>query len=95
MIATYLAMQNAVLANNVAVSNMMGASDRMLNAVGVNNSQPLRPSFAASVSNDELNIKANETKATVAQKLLESLQKSLGKDIKRTTPKYSGIDYKA
>lgn len=88
-------MQNAVLANNMAVSNMIGASDRMLGAISANNSQPLKPSFAAALSNDELSIKANETKATVSQKLMEALQKSLGKDIKRSTPKYAGINYLA
>lgn len=88
-------MQNAVLANNMAVSNMMGASDRMSASISSGNSQPLRPSFSSSALHDELNMKASETKATVAQKLLESLEKALGKDIKRATPKYAGLDYKA
>ncbi len=95
MLTTYLAMQNAVLANNMAVSGMMSSSNRMLNTVTANNSQPLRPSFAAASFHDELNVKAGETKVTVAQKLAESLQKALGKDIKQSTPKYGGLDYKA
>lgn len=95
MISTYMAMQNAVLANNMAVQGMMGASDRMSASIASANSQPLRPSFSSSFANDELCIKANETKVTVAQKLFEALQKSLGKDIKKSTPKYAGLDYKA
>ena len=94
MLTSYLAMQNAVLARNMAVSGMMNSSDRMMSSISFGNSQPLRPSFGESVSG-ELQIKSNETKVTVLQELIDGLNEALGKKIKNSTPKYAGLDYKA
>ncbi len=95
MLTSYLAMQNAVLANNMAVSGINQASAGMLSTVSFGSSQPLRPSFTAQSYNNELQMKANETKVSVLKKLIDSIKAKLGKDIERSTPKYAGLDYKA
>lgn len=96
LISSCLAMQNAIMANEVATIGMMNASDRLMNsALSAGNSQPLRPAFSSSRLNDELIIKANETKVTVLKKLIEALNKKTAKDIKNSVPKFSGLDYKA
>ena len=95
LISSILAMQNLVLSNNMAVSSMMSASDRMLNSVSFGNSQPLKPHFSHSLTSDELNIKANETKAAVTQHLLNAFSKKTANNIKRSAPKFAGLDYKA
>ena len=97
MLLSYLAMQNAILARNMAVSGMMRASDSMMSQVSFGNSQPLKPSFAQALAADkaELQIKADETKISVLQKIIDAINKKLGKDIERSTPKYAGVDYKA
>ena len=69
MISTYLAMQNAVLARNMASSNMIQNSSHMLSMLSFGNSQPLKPSFASS-DMLELQTKADETKYNVFNKLL-------------------------
>ena len=94
MISSYLTMQNAILARNMATSQMVSASNNMLSSLAFGNSLPLRPSFAQADSL-ELQTKANETKVSFLNKLIDSIQKKLGKDIKNSTPKYAGIDYKA
>lgn len=94
MLTSYLAMQNAVLAQNMATSRMMQTSGSMLSSVSFGNSQPLRPSFAQ--ANDaELQTKADETKVSFFQKIIDAIQKKLGKDIKNSTPKYAGVNYVA
>ena len=92
MISSYMAIQNAILSRNIATSQMVQNSSRMLASFG--NSQPLRPSFAQADS-FELQNKANETKVTVLDKFLDAIEKKLAKDIDRSTPKYSGVCYKA
>ena len=79
MLSSYLTMQNAILARNMAVNQMAGLAN-----VTFGNSLPLR-----------LQTKANETKVSVLNKLIDAINKKLGKDIARSTPKYGGIDYKA
>ncbi len=94
MIAQSMAIQNAILAQNMTAARMMQSSDAMLSTVGFGNSQPLRPSFAqADVF--ELQQKSDETKMTVLQKMMTALEESLGKKIARSTPKYGGLDIKA
>ena len=46
MISSYLAMQNAILARNVATSQMVRNSANMISSLSFGNSQPLKPSFA-------------------------------------------------
>lgn len=92
MMTLSLAMQNAILGQNMAQSRMMGASNAMLSTVGY--SQPLRPSFGQA-DTFELQNKADETRISVYQKMMDSIEKALGKSIARSTPKYGGIDYKA
>ncbi len=94
MLTTYIAMQNAILAQNVITSRMVKNSSNMLSAASFGNSQPLRPSFAQA-DKIEMQNKADETKLTVLQKIQKALEKALGKNIKKSTPKYSGVDYKA
>lgn len=94
MITSYLAMQNAILSRNIATSRMMQASLIMASPVSFGASQPLRPSFAQSNAN-ELQMKADETKVSFLQKLIDAINKKLGKDIAKSTPKYAGVDYKA
>ena len=94
MLTSYLAMQNAILAQNMATSRMMQNADKMMASVSFGNSLPLRPSFAK--ANDaELQTKADETKVSILQKIIEAIQKKLGKDIEKSTPKYSGVNYVA
>ena len=92
MISTYAAMQNAILAQNVATSRMVANSSRMM-SFGA--SQPLSPNFGANADSLEIQNKKDETKVTVFQKLAEALEKALGKKIKDSTPKYGGLDVKA
>ena len=93
MIAFYTAaMQNAIMNRNMIASQMMSNSDRMLSSVSFGNSQPLRPSFYGDTL--EIQNKVNETKTSVLNKYLEAIEKRLSKAIKRTTPKYTGIDSK-
>ena len=80
--------------NNMSGLNMMNASDRIMNAISFGNSQPLKPTLHA-LNADELVIKANETKAAVGTKLMDSLRKRLAKEIAKSTPQYSGLNYKA
>ena len=94
MITSYGAMQNAILARNIATSQMVQASSNMLSALSFGNSQPLRPSFAQADC-FELQNKANETRISVLNKWLEALEAGIAKNIKRSTPKYSGVDYQA
>ncbi len=94
MISTYLAMQNAILARNMAVSRMMQNSGLMLSGLSFGNSQPLQPSFAGA-DIFELQNKADETKITVYKKLEEELSKALKWHINNSTPKFGGVDYKA
>lgn len=94
MITSYGAMQNAILARNIASSQMVQASNHMLSAISFGNSQPLQPSFAQADCL-ELQNKANETKISVLTKWIEALEKGLAKDIKRSAPKYSGVNYLA
>ena len=87
MLSSYLTMQNAMMAQNNAQARMISASDRMMSSVNFGASQPLQtqgtiPSFSAAQADSfELQNKADETK--------------LGKDIKRSTPKYGGVDVQA
>lgn len=94
MISSYLTMQNAILARNIASSQMVQSSSNMLSAVSFGNSQPLRPSFAQA-NNFEMRNKANATKMTVLDKLISAINKKSGKDIQRSTPKYNGVNYLA
>lgn len=92
MIAPLLAMQYS------SISNINSAQAAMMNnasAISFGASQPLRPSFAAQADVFELQNKANETKVSVAQKLLQAIEEAMAKNIARSTPKYGGIDYKA
>ncbi len=93
MISTYFAMQNALIGQNIAASKMMGASNAMLSSIG-SGCQPIKPSFGGA-DTFELQTKANETKYTVLQKTMEALEKSLGKKIARSTPKFGGLDIQA
>ena len=94
MITPYMAMQNAILAQNMTAARMMQSSNAMLSTVGFGNSQPLRPSFAQADS-FELQQKSDETKYTALQHMIAALEKSIGKSIARSTPKYGGLDVKA
>ena len=94
MITSYGAMQNAILARNIATSQMVQASSNMLSSLSFGNSQPLKPSFAQA-DRLELQNKANETKITVLNKWIEALEAAMANKIKRSTPKYAGLDYKA
>ena len=94
MISLYLAMQNAILTKNIAQSQMIQSSNQMLNSLSFGNSQPLRPSFAKA-DMLELSNKANETKISVLSRLIEAYEKTLGKKIKSSVPKYCGLNYKA
>ena len=94
MLSSYLAMQNAILSRNMAQSQMVQASSRMLSSLSFGNSQPLRPSFAQA-DMFELSNKANETKISVLSRLIEAYEKALGKKIKSSVPKYGGINFKA
>lgn len=94
MLTTYLAMQNAILAQNIATSRMVRNSSNMLSSIAFGNSQPLKPSFAQA-DRLEMQTKADETKISVLKKLQEALEKALGKNIKKSTPKFGGVDYKA
>lgn len=94
MITSYGAMQNAILARNIATSQMVQNSSHMLSAISFGNSQPLRPSFAQA-DRLELQNKANETKVSVLNAMIEAIEKGLAAKIKRSTPKYGGLDYKA
>ena len=95
MISTYMAIQNAMMSQNMATSRMMCAADGMLSTVAFGNSQPLRPSFGLSADTFELQNKADETRVSVLQRLINSMEKGLAKSINRSTPKYGGVDYKA
>ncbi len=94
MIAQYMAMQNAILAQNMTAARMMQSSDAMLSSISFGNSQPLRPSFAQADS-FELQQKSDETKITALQKMMVALEQSIGKSIARSTPKFGGLDIKA
>ncbi len=92
MIAPLIAMQtNAIQTMNMAQAGMVS------NAVAISfgTSQPLKPAFAQSADVFELQNKANETKMSVAQRLLQAIEEALGKNIAKSTPKYGGLDYKA
>lgn len=92
MIAPLTSMQyNAIQTINMAQAGMVN------NAAAINfgMSQPLKPAFAQSADVFELQNKANETKMSVAQRLLQAIEEALGKNIARSTPKYGGLDYKA
>ncbi len=92
MLTSYLAMQNAILAQNIATSRMMQNADNMIKSASFGNSLPLRPSFAQA-NEAELQTKADETKVSVLQKIIDAIKKKLGKDIEKSTPKYSGVNY--
>ncbi len=95
MILSYLTMQNAIMAQNTAQAQMISASDRMLSStVTFGNSQPLKPSFAQA-DKLELQNKTNETKISVLQKIINAIREKLTKEIKDSTPKYAGVNYKA
>ena len=94
MLTSYLAMQNAILAQNMATSRMMQNADNMMASVSFGNSLPLRPSFAQA-KEAELQTKADETKVSILQKIIDAIQKKLGKDIEKSTPKYAGVNYVA
>lgn len=95
MLTSYLTMQNAILSQNVASSRMVHNSNRMLASISFGNSLPLKPSFAQISDSYEMQNKTNETKVNVLSHLIEAIEESISKKIKRNTPKYSGIDYKA
>ena len=69
MISSYLAMQNAILARNVATSQMVCNSANMMSSLSFGNSQPLKPSFAQA-DRFELQNKANETKVSFLAKYM-------------------------
>lgn len=95
MLTSYLTMQNAILAQNVASSRMVHNSNRMLAVTSFGNSLPLKPSFSQISDSFEIQNKADETKISVLSHLIDAMESSLSKKIKRNTPKYGGIDYKA
>ncbi len=103
MLSSYLTMQNAMMAQNMAQTRMMAASDKMRSSISFGASQPigggpdsLDVSFGAVQSDAlELQTKADETKVSVFKKIAEAIEKKLGKDIQRSTPKYGGVDIKA
>ena len=94
MLTSYLSMQNAILAQNMATSRMVQNSNNMMNTINFGNSLPLRPSFAQA-NEAELQTKADETKVSILQKIIDAIQKKLGKDIEKSTPKYAGVNYVA
>ena len=94
MISNYLAIQNAILAQNVATSQMMANSNKMLSSIAFGNSQPLMPLFRGENSL-ELQNKTEETRISVLQKLIDSLNKALKRNVDKSTPKFAGLDYKA
>ena len=92
MIAPLLSMQyNSISTINSAQAAMMNNAS----AISFGASQPLRPSFGLNADVLELQNKANETKVSVAQRLLQAIEEAMAKNIARSTPKYGGIDYKA
>lgn len=94
MISSYIAMTNAIMAQNAATASLMQSSDQMLSSIAFGNSLPLKPSFSSS-DKLELQNKANETKISILQKIIEAIKAKLNKDIEKSTPKYSGVNYKA
>ena len=94
MISTYLALQNAILARNMATSRMIQNSSQMLAGLSFGNSQPLQPSFLGA-DIFELQNKADETRISVYKKLEEALSKALRWHINNSTPKFGGVNYKA
>ena len=86
-----MGMQNSISAQNLAQTRMMQNMD----AISFCASQPLRPSFILAADTLELQNKANETRLTVAQQSAKAMEEALAKNIKRSTPKYAGLDYKA
>jgi len=94
MLTSYSALQNAVLARNIATGQMIQASNNLMSSISFGNSQPLKPSFAQA-DIFELQNKSNETKVGILNKLIEAYEKALGNKINRSTPKFGGVDYKA
>lgn len=92
MISSLMFMQNAILSRNIAQAEMFSNCEKMLSSISFGNSQPLKPSFTGDIL--ELRNKINETKITRANKLIESMDKLIAQKIKRSTPKYSGLDSK-
>ncbi len=99
MLSSYLTLQSTIAAQNAAQARMMGAADSMYSAISFGASQPLggpdtsNVSFAAAQADSfELQTKSDETKVSVFKKLADALEARLGKDIKRSTPNYGGLD---
>ena len=92
MIAPLLSMQyNSISTINSAQAAIMNNASE----ISFGASQPLRQSFGLNADVLELQNKANETKVSVAQRLLKAIEEAMAKNIARSTPKYGGIDYKA
>lgn len=72
---------------------MVQNSSKMLSSLSFGNSQPLKP--VADYDVFELQNKANETKVSVLDKLIKSLEKCQAKKIERSTPHFGGLCYKA
>lgn len=94
MISSYLTMQNAILSRNMCVSRMMQTSNMLMSSISFGNCRSDIPSFSQA-NYDELKLKSDETRVSVLKKLIDSINKRLGNEIKKSTPKYSGVDYKA
>ncbi len=92
MISTYLAMQNAISAQNVAQSSLIGSTTAMFSTTAFGNSQPLRPQFGSGADVFELQNKGLETRVSALQSLINSIEKSIAKSIGRSTPKYAGVN---
>jgi len=96
MLSSLLTMQRAMSELNNAQLSMVRNSDNMLKtAASFGNSQPLSPMAIAQADSFELQNKSNETKVTALQYMMDALEKSMGANIKRSTPHYGGLDYKA
>lgn len=95
MLSSFLSMQSAMLQQNIAQANLMTGANAMLNSVSFGASQPLKPQNVLTADKFEMSNKAEETKIAVSKRLAEAHEKALAANIKRSTPHFGGLDYKA
>lgn len=95
MLSSFLSMQSAMLQQNFAQANLMSGVDAMNGAVSFGVSQPLKPQNILAADRFEMSNKAEETKIAVSKRLADAHEKALAANIKRSTPHFGGLDYKA
>jgi len=89
MITTFIAMQNAISERNNAMMQMYANTNQSINALSFGRNAQIMHAYSEDIF--EMQNKVNETKVSILNRWLDSLNEQIKKSIDRSIPQYAGL----